>query len=287
MSSNMVRRIAFALVAIPLVIGVVWLGEWPLIALLVVAATLGIDEIFQLAERAGATPFRNVGRILAVGVPLAFLAIAKLPLDHWFADGWLYVGLLALLLVIGTAVFTYAPGKRPLSSIAITIFGVLYCAVLPSMLFVIRHAHWGTRSSQGTALVFFPLVVTWVCDSAAMLGGQMIGGPKLAPTISPGKTRAGGISGLIAGTAMGAVFALFVFPRVGLEVDLVAAIVLAFALSVIGQIGDLAESLFKREAGVKDSSALIPGHGGMLDRLDSLYFAIPAAAIGFHVLGII
>lgn len=283
----MVRRVAFAVVAIPLAVAIVWYGEWPLTLLLVAACVLGVDELFRLAGHAGVRPLRRLGDFLALLVPLALLAIAKLPVDHWLAQGWTYGVVLGLLLVIGIGVFTHAPDQRPFESIAITIFGVAYCAVLPSMLFVIRHAHWGTKSWQGTALVFFPLVVTWVCDSAAMLGGQMIGGAQLAPTISPGKTRAGGIAGLVGGTAIGVLYAQVVFPRVGLEVDVAAAAVLALVLAVIGQIGDLAESLFKRQAGVKDSSALLPGHGGVLDRLDSLYFAIPVAAVGFHLLGII
>lgn len=287
MSSNMVRRVAFAVVAIPVLVGVVWLGAWPLVALLVAAATLGIDELFQLSERAGVKPFRNLGRFLAGIVPLALLAMAKLPADSWLFDSWGYAVLLSVLLVITVGVFARTPEQRPLASIAVTLFGVLYTSVLPSTLFVLRHALWGPRSWAGTALVFFPLIVTWVCDSAAMLGGQMIGGAKMAPIISPGKTRAGGIAGLVGGTAIGAAYAIVVFPRVGIELNVLSASMLALALSAIGQVGDLAESLFKREAGVKDSSALIPGHGGVLDRLDSLYFVIPAAAAGFHLLGVI
>jgi phosphatidate cytidylyltransferase len=120
-----------------------------------------------------------------------------------------------------------------------------------------------------------------------MFGGRLIGGAKMAPTISPGKTWAGGIAGVIGGVAVGGLYAALLFPRVGLPVDLFAAIALALVISIVGQIGDLAESLMKREAGVKDSSALIPGHGGVLDRLDSLYFAIPVAAAAYHLLGLI
>src|SRR6185312_2470851 len=116
----------------------------------------------------------------------------------------------------------------------------------------IRHGQWGTRSWAGTAMLFFPLLVTWICDSAAMLGGRAIGGPKLAPAISPGKTWSGAISGVVAGTLTGALYALVVFPRVQIAFAVVVALSLAFVLSIIGQIGDLAESLLKREAGVKD-----------------------------------
>ena len=137
------------------------------------------------------------------------------------------------------------------------------------------------------ALVFFPLVVTWICDTAAMFGGRAFGGPKLAPTISPGKTRSGGIAGLVGGVAVAPLFALLIFPAVGIELSLAAAVLIALALAIVGQLGDLAESLLKREAGVKDSSSLIPGHGGVLDRFDSLYVVLPVAAICYSLVGLL
>jgi phosphatidate cytidylyltransferase len=285
-ASNMVRRVAFAVIAIPVVVAVVWLGEWPLGALLMAAAVIGSDEFFQLAARTGATPLRDIGRALAFLIPFALVAAVEFPSAGWIVANAPYLVLLGALCVIATAVFVRRPEDRPLSAIAITLFGVIYTAALPATLFVIRHARWGGRSWAGTALVFFPLVVTWVCDSAAMFGGRLIGGAKMAPTISPGKTRAGGVSGIIGGTAIGVLYAAFIFPHAGIALALLPAGALALVLSVVGQVGDLAESLLKREAGVKDSSALIPGHGGMLDRLDSLYFVIPVAAAAFHLLGV-
>jgi phosphatidate cytidylyltransferase len=283
---NMVRRVTFAVIAIPVLVGVVWLGTWPLIAVLMAAAVLGIDELFGLAESAGATPFRNLGRALAVLMPLTLIAILTMPVGPWLSANWPLLLLLVVLVVIGAAVFFRRSDQHPLSAIAVTLFGVIYTALFPAMLFFIRHAQWGGRSWAGTALVFFPLVVTWVCDSAAMFGGRLIGGAKLAPAISPGKTRAGGIAGVVGGTLIGALYAAILLPRVGIMLGVLPAAAIACLLSVIGQIGDLAESLLKREAGVKDSSALIPGHGGVLDRLDSLYFVLPAAAAAFHFLGV-
>jgi phosphatidate cytidylyltransferase len=136
-------------------------------------------------------------------------------------------------------------------------------------------------------LVFFPLVVTWVCDIAAMFGGRAIGGPKLAPTVSPGKTRSGSLAGVAGGLLVAPLFGAAIFPRVGIEIPLWQLLAIAAVLGIIGQAGDLAESLLKREAGVKDSSHLIPGHGGVLDRLDSLYFVVPVAAAMYRLFGII
>jgi phosphatidate cytidylyltransferase len=286
MDSNMVRRVAFAVVAIPLLVAVVWLGDWPLAGVLLLAATLGIEEFFHLAEGTGVKPFRELGRLLAALVPITLILAIKAP-SLWVMHQWGYLLLLGFLLAVGTAVFTRLPAERPLASIAVTVFGVGYAAVLPTTAFVIRHGQWGSRSWAGTAMLFFPLVVTWVCDSAAMLGGRAIGGRKLAPALSPGKTWSGTISGVIAGTLIGALYAVVVFPPVQVSFAVVAALALAFVLSIIGQVGDLAESLLKREAGVKDSSRLIPGHGGVLDRLDSLYFVLPVTAAAYHLLGFI
>jgi phosphatidate cytidylyltransferase len=226
--------------------------------------------------------------VLAAGVPLVVhAALASPAVAAWLANWWVClvgigaVGLLAALLA------SRSPADRPLAAIGITLFAVTYAAALPAFLLGIRHGSWPTGSWGGTALVFFPLVVTWVTDTAAMFGGKAIGGPQLAPVISPGKTRAGGVAGLVGGALVGLLFATAVFPRVGVPLAVGPAIVVALLLAVVGQAGDLVESLFKREAGVKDSSGLIPGHGGVLDRFDSLYVVLPVAAACFRILGLI
>ncbi|MGH7524808.1 MAG: phosphatidate cytidylyltransferase, partial [Gemmatimonadales bacterium] len=245
-----------------------------------------VEELFGLAEATGLRPLRNLGRVLAALVPIVVVLTVRAP-RLWLVHQWAWLLIIGFIVVIGTAVFTRAPSERPLASVAITVFGVGYAALLPVTAFVIRHGQWGERSWPGTAMVFFPFVVTWICDSAAMLGGRAMGGAKMAPVISPGKTWSGGIAGAVAGTVAGIAYALLVFPRVHVPIGVVPALILALILSIVGQIGDLAESLFKREAGVKDSSALIPGHGGVLDRLDSLYFVLPVTAAGYYLLGLV
>jgi phosphatidate cytidylyltransferase len=127
--------------------------------------------------------------------------------------------------------------------------------------------------------VLFPLVITWLCDTAAMAAGSTIGGAKLAPVLSPKKTWAGAIGGATAALVTAVAVGVLVLGPLGWQLPLPLLVAAGLAVGVIGQLGDVVESLFKREAGVKDSSTLIPGHGGVLDRLDSLYYVIPVVAI--------
>jgi phosphatidate cytidylyltransferase len=288
MDANLVRRVGFAVVAIPVALGIVWYGGAPLALLLAVAGALAARELFDLAERGQVRPARVLGVVSAAAVaPLTYATIASVDVRAIMAGAWPYAAGLWLLAVLLWGLAARAPGERPLEAVAVTVLAVAYTAGLPAFLLAIRHSGFDRRSWAGAWLVFFPLVVTWVVDTAAMFGGRAIGGPKLAPTVSPGKTRSGSIAGVLGGLVVAPLFAWLVFPRVGLAIPLWQLVAIAAVLGVIGQAGDLAESLFKREAGVKDSSHLIPGHGGVLDRLDSLYFVVPAAAAMYRAFGII
>ena len=288
MDANLVRRVGFAVVAIPLALGIVWYGGLPLALLLAAAGALATRELFDLAEQGQVRPARVLGVVSAVAVaPLTYATIANDDFHVLMAGAWPYAAGLWLLAVLLWGLAARAPGERPLEAVAVTVLAVAYTAGLPAFLLAIRHSGFERRSWAGAWLVFFPLVVTWVVDTAAMFGGRAIGGPKLAPTVSPGKTRSGSVAGVLGGLVVAPLFAWLVFPRVGLGIPLWQLLAIAAVLGVIGQAGDLAESLFKREAGVKDSSHLIPGHGGVLDRLDSLYFVVPAAAAMYRMFGII
>jgi phosphatidate cytidylyltransferase len=288
MDPNLVRRVGFALVAIPLALLLVWYGGLPLALLLAVAAVLGTRELFDLAALGNVRPLRTLG-LVSAGLlpPIVYATVTGPGVRSWITEWWPYGIALWVILLLSTTLALRSPTDRPLSAAAVSLLAVIYTGALPAFLLAIRHANHPLRSWAGAWLVFFPLVVTWVCDTAAMFGGRAFGGPKLAPAVSPGKTRSGSIAGVIGGLVVAPLFAAAVFPRAGLELQLGQLLVIAGVLSVVGQVGDLAESLFKREAGVKDSSALIPGHGGVLDRFDSLYFVIPAAAALYHVFGVI
>jgi phosphatidate cytidylyltransferase len=288
MDSELVRRVGFAAIAIPLALLTVWYGGLPLAALLAVAGALATGELFGLAERGGTRPARAVGMATAAAIPLVtYLALARPSVAVTVADAGVYAAALWLLLVLTWGLAARSPDDRPLEAVSVTLLGVAYTGGLPAFLILIRHGQLPLQSWAGAWLVFFPLVVTWVCDTAAMFGGRTFGGPKLAPTVSPGKTRSGTVAGVIGALAVAPVFSAWIFPRVGVEIRLWQAVAVAGVLSVVGQVGDLAESLFKRQAGVKDSSHLIPGHGGVLDRLDSLYFVVPVTAAMYRFFGVI
>jgi phosphatidate cytidylyltransferase len=288
MDANLVRRVAVAVVAIPLALGVVYLGGLPLVGLLALAAGFGAAELFGLAEQHGVRPARIFGIASAALIaPLVYGAILSPDWGEGIVGAWPYLGALWLMLLLTWALAQRGPGERPLEAVGTTLLSVAYTGALPVFLLAIRHARYPERSWAGAWLVFFPLVVTWVGDTAAMFGGRAFGGPKLAPTVSPGKTRSGTIAGVVGSLVVAPLFALGVFPMVGVSIPVWQLVAIAAALSVVGQVGDLAESLFKREAGVKDSSHLIPGHGGVLDRLDSLYFVVPTAAAMYRAFGVI
>jgi phosphatidate cytidylyltransferase len=288
MDPELVRRVGFAAVAIPLALLIVWYGGLPLVGLLAVAGALGTGELFGLAERGGSRPARAFGMATAAAIPfVTYLALVRPSIGAVVADSAVYAAALWLLLLLTWVLAARSPGDRPLEAVSVTLLGVAYTGGLPALLLLIRHGQLPIRSWAGAWLVFFPLVVNWVCDTAAMFAGRTFGGPKLAPTVSPGKTRSGTVAGVIGGLAVAPIFVAWIFPRVGIEMPLWQAMTVAGGLSVAGQVGDLAESLFKRQAGVKDSSHLIPGHGGVLDRLDSLYFVVPATAAMYRFFGVI
>ena len=287
MDANLAKRIGVAAVGIPAALGIVYLGGWPLVLLVAAIGVLGVRELFQFAARHGVEPSPVFGYpTAAILAPAAYLAATSAAAASWLAGWWPYAAALWLLALLVWALGARRPEARPLGAVSVTVFAVAYAAALPAFLIPLRHQAHGLASWPGTWLVFFPLVVTWACDTFAMFGGRIFGGPKLSPVISPGKTRSGAAAGVAGALLVAVLFGLLVFPRAGIEAGLGGLLLIAAALSVAGQVGDLAESLFKREAGVKDSGTLIPGHGGVLDRFDSLYFVIPVAAVLYRALGV-
>ena len=283
MSRNLVLRIAFAIPAIPITFAVLWFGGWVLAAFAAILGVLGTREIYDLARKTGIEPLDLLGLTGAAVIPFGTLMIEQ----SADSEPMVYGAALWLIAVLITAVWARAPERRPLEAVAVTIFGTLYASALPAFVMVIRHGpHSGANARGSFALVVLPLVVTWVGDTCAHAAGSAIGGPKMAPVLSPRKTWAGAAGGVVGALVVSVLYGTFVLTRVALELNVWQLVLLGLVLAVVAQVGDVAESLFKREAGVKDSSSLIPGHGGVLDRLDSLYFVLPVSAGLFRLFGV-
>ena len=285
-SKNLVQRIAVAVIAIPAVVGIVWLGGWVLAATLALLGVLGAHEVYDFGRRQGFEPLERTGWLATAAIPL--LAYwAKGSETHW-AEPAIYLGAVWLMMAMTIAMPRRGPTGRPLTSVAVTMFGCLYASGMLAFLIAIRHSTAAaTRPVAYVLLTLFPLVITWICDTAAMAVGSAAGGPKLAPVLSPKKTQTGAIGGTLAGVIAALALGKFVLNRQGWSFSDGQLLLFGLAVSIVGQVGDVAESLFKREAGLKDSSTLIPGHGGVLDRLDSLYFVIPTAAGLYRMFGVI
>jgi phosphatidate cytidylyltransferase len=277
-ASELTRRVAVAGIGIPLALVVLYAGGWIMAAVLAAIAAAGSAELYRLARQRAIEPFVVAGCALAA----LFVLCAVLAPEPRTAIAWSWVILLATSLLIATAVlFRRGVAGAPLASAAITVFGALFTGgTLASAMFLrtltVPTAGPDAQRWVGPAFVLFPLVLTWTSDTAAFFGGRAFGRRRLMPSVSPGKTVAGAVAGVLGTVVAGAVYAHFVF-RGWLGVPVVAAAgALAGAIvSTVAQLGDLVESLLKREAGVKDSGGLLPGHGGVLDRFDSLFFTFP------------
>ena len=275
-------RVASGLVFVPLLIllaragGLAWLG------FVALQTGLGLEEFYRMARAKGLEPVRWLGFASA----FTLLGLAYRPQTP--NASLLTTGALLLLLALA---LRRGGQPRVLESAAVTVFGVFYVGWLSAHFVLLRELPWraGLAYADGGSLVLYAFLVTWSCDTGAYVTGRFFGRRRPWTTISPRKTLEGALGGLacavIAAQIGAATFlraqggpaahagpALLTWPH---------ALAIGALVGVCGQVGDLVESLFKRDAASGDSSDLIPGHGGVLDRFDSLYFGAP---IVYHYL---
>lgn len=248
------RRLLSALVLAPAVLAIVYLGGWAFAALVALAAMLMSVEWQRLTGN---------GQDRVLMATQAVVALAAIVLTLQLAvTAALAVTLAGALLLVGLARWR---GGRPSWAGLGTLWLTLPCLALVWL---------RSATEAGFELLLGLLLVVWACDTAAYFVGRAVGGPRLAPRLSPSKTWAG-----LAGGALGSALVASLWAQAsGLAAPAEAAAA-GGALAVLAQIGDISESAVKRRFGVKDSGALIPGHGGLLDRVDGLLFAAPAAVI--------
>jgi phosphatidate cytidylyltransferase len=266
-------------VGIPVCAVIVWVGGLAFAAGLAVLAGVGMGEfvaMFRSRARetgdASGLPFGVVGVGAAAALPLLTHAVG-------LGAAWSAVPIL-LLLVGAYALVTRPPEGGPIVAAALTVFGALYLGGLLAFGLPLRQAG-GANRAAGTLLFFLPVVVTWLTDTAAYFGGKRWGRRRLAPIVSPHKTVVGAVSAVVAGPVVALAYASLLLPLVSISLDPVPTLLFGLVASVAGIVGDLVESLVKRECGVKDASHILPGHGGILDRLDSLLWVFPVAYLFF------
>ena len=274
------KRVATAAVLIPFVVGIVLWGSTAVMALAVALVTLlALFEYFALGEAIGHRAYRYwtaTCALLLIFVQWLMAGEAAYRLSGdlvayrrvwWFGSSAPGLETVFFLFVLGTAVialFTKRPLVETLPAAGISSSGLILVAFPLS--YAVRLHGAGT---QGPALLLFAMVIIWVGDTAAYFVGRSFGKYKLAPHLSPNKTWEGAVASFLGSLIVAAVFARF------MSVPLPHLLAMAAAGNVAGQVGDLLESAYKRSAGIKDSGSILPGHGGVLDRIDALILAIP------------
>lgn len=274
------KRVATAIVLIPFVVGVVLWGTTSMVSIAIaLVMMLALFEFFALGEAIGHRAYRFWTATCALVLIYAQWRSANVPAyklagnftvyqnPRWMAGEFPSVEMVFFLFVMGIAALTLWT-KRPLVEALPT--GGMSSSGLILVAFPLTYAiRLHGAGTQGPVLLLFALVIVWMSDTAAYFVGKSIGKHFLAPHLSPKKTWEGTIAGFLASLIAGLAFWRW------LNVPLPHLLGLAAAGNVAGQVGDLLESAYKRSAGIKDSGSLLPGHGGVLDRIDSLILAIP------------
>ncbi len=264
-------RLATAAVALPVLIASIVYPPLKLLFVLIAAAAIlvGLYEFWLLARRVGAKPDVVVGYAATAALLVAFFY--NEPLLSVFVVLALVIAALAAEMLRG------APFDKMILSVGSTVLGVLYVALLGSHMLAVRTGFdqpapgYPESYSVSTHLLSFFFLILMGSDTGAYYTGRALGRHKLAPSISPGKSWEGAAGGMGASLLMAALAHYWFFP----EISLRAALGLAAVMNVLGVVGDLTESALKRGANAKDAAQILPGHGGFLDRLDSLLFNAP------------
>lgn len=265
------KRWLTAVVLLPPLIGVVgFLPSWCFLALIAGVAAIALEEFFRLSRGSGIPVFRAVAHAFSLLLVGSFYWS---PHDH-SAVFWL------LILAAVTCLVLTLRGRHKLQETlprcGVTLMGLVYVSTTLGILLAIHNRPQG----DGPSWVLFLLLTVWLGDTAAYTIGSLLGKRPLAPRISPGKTWEGAIGALL-GNSLAALTSQVLIP----QIPLIPRFLLCWTLGIAGQVGDLAESAMKRGARTKESSELLPGHGGMLDRIDGVLFAAPLLYFYLHVFG--
>lgn len=263
------RRLTTAVFGLPLVVAaIMFLPGYAFCAFMLCIIAIALYEYFSMAMPNSVVWGRAIGIIAGCCVAGSFYMEVHV-VRHQLPVPWILLPAGCLVFCIAALFFYYiARGAQPrdcIHNVALAAFGIVYIAVPLSFVVLIR------ARPEGPLLLLLLIGITWIGDTAAYTTGTLIGHRHLCPHISPGKTVEGAFGSCIAAIGTALVFCMVALPAIGM----LKAALLGIGLNVANQFGDLSESVLKRAFGFKDSGTLLPGHGGMLDRIDSLLFASP------------
>ena len=259
--NNRTTRILVAVLTIPILLGLSFWGGIPFLLFILVIGTASFYEFAEMSKNKG----ENVNRIVGILTVVLFIVNAF----YKFID----LQLLLLLSILLLLIFELFRNKgSAIHNVGSTLLGIFYIGLFSSSIIGIREFYSNSLHYNNGGLLIISIFITlWVTDSAAYFLGSAFGKHKLFPRVSPNKSWEGAIAGFVF-----SIIAMVVLNKFLISfISLADALVLGLIIGLFGQIGDLIESLLKRDAGVKDSSNIIPGHGGVLDRFDSLIFSSP------------
>ncbi len=258
--NNFTKRTLTATVFVAVLLGCAYWNQFSFSILFFVITVLGVWEFYTLSEKAGNKPQKIVGTIASAILFKSAALVCMGFFDHRF----LLINIPVIFLIF--IIELYSKAEKPFQNIAFTLLGIVYVA-LP---FTLLNFITTTTHTYSFELLFGFFFILWTNDSAAYLSGSALGKHKLFPRVSPGKSWEGSAGGAIASYCVA-----YVISGWYTSINRIDWMVIASILVVIGTLGDLVESLFKRSINVKDSGNILPGHGGILDRFDSLILASP------------
>lgn len=264
-------RTLVGIVGIPIIFGSIYLGNYFFLTLILIIQCVALYELFNLLESKSIKPLRIVGFVSLISITLSFYFLSP--------NGILCVMVLSFVLCLLGGLFRPVEGAT--KDIAATVFSYLYLSLLSCFILIRNQAFTNPYPEYNFGkLIMLVFIAIWVCDTFAYLFGSMLGKNPLFKRVSPNKTWEGGIAGLL-----GAILTVYFLCALWIpEMSLLSRIIIGFIVGFFGQLSDLIESLFKRDAGIKDSSNILPGHGGFLDRFDSPILIAPILYVYLNLL---
>ena len=294
--SELWKRIIVAVIGIPAAIAIIYAGGYIFLIAVMLLSSMALWEYYSMAEKKGSRPDKIIGIFAGAIIQYSFFEF------YSSSYPWISVTLILMTFIVFSLITLlsqmFSRKAESMHGFSTTLSGVIYISLLMLTLTGLREINSLSpillenglsdfnflsgdaisRNTQAAWLILAMFVSVWVCDSAAYFTGRAIGRHKLFPSVSPKKTWEGAIGGFFGGIIGFTAVTYFLVP----DMPIIHSVICGAIAGSFGQVGDLAESMLKRDAGVKDSSSLLPGHGGILDRFDSVLFTAPA--IYFYLL---